>query len=221
MNNKIQRHRTFLLILMILISGTTACTFIKNIPNAGPLPNDVLFKDDFSDPSSGWNQINTNDGVSDYTDGTYRILIRTDNTNVYANPGLNFKNLSIEVNAMKISGSDDNVFGVLCRYNDIDNFYFFTISSDGYYGIGKYVKGEQALIGMDSLLLSDAIKRGSQINNIHAYCIDDHLILYVNDQKVANVVDNTFQEGDVGLIAGTFDNPGVDILFDNFIVRKP
>jgi hypothetical protein len=33
--------------------------------------------------------------------------------------------------------------------------------------------------------------------------------------------DSTLTSGDVGLMAGTFSNPGTDILFDNFVVRQP
>jgi hypothetical protein len=29
------------------------------------------------------------------------------------------------------------------------------------------------------------------------------------------------KHGDVGLLAGTFAHPGVDVIFDNFVVMKP
>jgi hypothetical protein len=52
-------------------------------------------------------------------------------------------------------------------------------------------------------------------------CIGDTLTLFVNDQQLAQVRDNEFPSGDVGLIAGTYDTPGTDIRFDNFVVYKP
>jgi hypothetical protein len=35
------------------------------------------------------------------------------------------------------------------------------------------------------------------------------------------VQDATLNAGDVGLLAGTFDQPGVDAIFDNFVALKP
>ena len=64
---------------------------------------------------------------------------------VWANPGLNFTDTIIEVETTKVGGSDDNFFGVMCRYNPTGSdwgFYYFLLSSDGYYGISKYGDGE-------------------------------------------------------------------------------
>jgi hypothetical protein len=43
----------------------------------------------------------------------------------------------------------------------------------------------------------------------------------VNGVAVMNATDTDLSGGLVGLIAGTFEESGVDILFDNFIVTKP
>ncbi len=37
----------------------------------------------------------------------------------------------------------------------------------------------------------------------------------------ASVTDTSFTHGDIGLMAGTFDQPNVTIAFDNFVVREP
>jgi len=39
--------------------------------------------------------------------------------------------------------------------------------------------------------------------------------------KIDEVKDTELVSGDVGLIAGTYNEPGTDIRFDNFIVRQP
>jgi hypothetical protein len=49
----------------------------------------------------------------------------------------------------------------------------------------------------------------------------DHLALHVNGELVADVRDGTFTSGDVGLIAGTFEEGGVEIHFDDFLVFEP
>jgi hypothetical protein len=47
------------------------------------------------------------------------------------------------------------------------------------------------------------------------------LTFYVNGFQIAQTQDAALSSGDIGLIAGTFGEPGVDILFDNFVVLQP
>jgi hypothetical protein len=207
--------------LLTLLLVTMACSLTGNdLPAGKPAPG-VLFQDDFSDPSSGWDQINVEEGITDYKDGHYRIFVNTEDTDIWANPGLSFSDVRVEVEATKVGGTDDNDFGVICRYQDLHNFYFFLISSDGYYGIGKVQEGEQALIGTEQLYPNEQIKQGNASNHIAAECIGSKLIMYTNGTKLGEVSDTSFSSGDVGLIAGTFSEAGTDIHFDNFVVRKP
>jgi len=43
----------------------------------------------------------------------------------------------------------------------------------------------------------------------------------VNGELIAEASDSTFSNGDIGLIVGSFDEPGVDIWFDNLSVKNP
>ncbi|MBN1668263.1 MAG: hypothetical protein JW862_14315 [Anaerolineales bacterium] len=206
-----------LLIITTLAIAILACSF-----GGEELPEGVLFQDDFSNTSSGWDRVNiAGDGITDYENDQYRILVETTQTDVWANPGLDFTDTVIEVEATKVGGSDDNDFGVICRYQDTQNFYFFIISSDGYYGIGKVENGNQSQIDGDGMDYSDAIKQGNTTNDLRVDCIGNQLTLYVNGTSVSSATDSTFSSGDVGLLAGTFSEPGTDILFDNIVVRQP
>ncbi len=211
-------------VLAALLIASLACSVLNGDDSsvgAPALPPDILFQDDFSDPSSGWDQVEVPEGITDYENGYYRMLVNTEETDIWANPGLFFTDVVIEVDAEKVGGPDDNDFGIICRYQDIDNFYFFIISSDGYYGVGKVINGEQELIGTDQMYPDDAIKQGNTTNQIKADCIGSHLVLHANGTQLADVQDTAFSSGDVGLIAGTFAQPGTDIHFDNFVVKKP
>jgi hypothetical protein len=181
----------------------------------------VLFQDDFSDPSSGWDRVTEPDGATDYANGVYRILVSASDLDVWSNPGLSFTDTHIEVDATKIAGDDNNDFGVICRYQDADNFYEMVISSDGYYGIVKIKDGERVPIEQQAMLPSEAIQQGAATNHIRVDCVGSTLALYVGGQQLAEVQDSDFASGDVGLIAGTFDVPGTEIHFDNFTVLKP
>ena len=125
------------------------------------------------------------------------------------------------MDAFKVGGERDNRFGVICRAKGTDSFYTFIISSDGYYGVGKVEQQSYELIDTDALLPSEAIKKGSAINRIRAECVGERLTLYVNGIKIAEYQDAEFAAGDVGLIAGTYNEPGTDIRFDDFLVIQP
>lgn len=192
------------------------------IPNKTPATaRDILFEDNFEDAASGWNRVAAASGESDYADGMYRILVNDTNLDIWARPGLTYTDTIIEVDAIKVGGERNNRFGIVCRVVGPTNFYALMVSSDGFYGIGK-VKGDQfSLIGMKAFQPADAILQGSAINHLRADCVGDILTLYVNDQKIAEAKDSEYTYGDVGLIAGSYETPGVDIRFDNFMVTKP
>jgi len=210
-----QTPRIFFLMLVLAVV-TLACSI-----GAPDFPEGVLFQDDFSSTSSGWDSYSGDDGTTDYTDGQYRILVLIDNQDYWANPGYDFEDVIISVTADKKGGPDDNDFGIICRYQDETNFYYGVISSDGYYGILQVLDGEQYLLSSDALEYSDAIHQGSASNEIGFDCIGDTLSLYANGVLLAEARDSSFTGGDVGLIAGTYDIPGTDILFDDFLVEAP
>lgn len=209
-----------LIFLVVLLLSASACQLLSS-NGEQEIPNDVLFQDDFSDSSSGWDRVSEETGETNYYDGAYRIYVNDPNTDAWANPGLDFSDVHLEVEATKMNGPDDNDFGLICRAVSEEKFYFFIISSDGYYAIGKLDGENQQLISTEAMLPSEAIKQGGTTNLMRADCIGDKLSLYVNGRKVQEVHDSQYTNGDVGLIAGTFDTPGVEVHFDNFKVRKP
>lgn len=195
-------------------------------PGAGE-PAGALFEDDFSDPSSGWDRVNRSDGSTDYDDGAYRIRVDDTRSAFWANPGQESLpgDVRVEVDATKAGGPDNNDFGVICRYRQGDgtaDFYQFAVSSDGYAGIVLVMESNQTILSRDGYLQPyDAINQGAATNHITAECVGSTLTLYVNGVQVDSVTDATLARGDVGLIVGSYDEPGVDILFDDFTVTRP
>ena len=221
MINKTLKQLNLFLVISFILLGITACSLSHFFELPDELPHNILFKDDFSDPTSGWERTNEDEGITNYENGYYRIFVNTKHNTIWADPGLSFTDARISVTTTKLGGPDDNVFGIICRYEPPNNFYFFFISSDGYYGIGKTINGKQTILGAESMLKSSAIKQGNETNTIQADCVGERLKLYVNEQLVEEVTDNTLKEGSVGLIAGSYEHVGVDIYFDDFIVSKP
>ncbi|MBF8255931.1 MAG: Serine/threonine protein kinase [Anaerolineales bacterium] len=207
---------------------TVISTTVPRAPTRTPRPpatplgpaGEILFEDHFDDTGSGWGRLHSNLSSADYQDGVYRIRFDGTNDDAWATSGHAFDDVRIAVGTLKVGGPDDNDFGVICRYRDDANFYALLITSDGYYGVMKMKDGERIMVGQQegNYLESTAIHQGAAANEIVAECINDHLALHVNGVLVADVRDGAFASGDVGLIAGTFEEGGVEIHFDDFFV---
>lgn len=180
----------------------------------------VLFYDDFSDPASGWDRFSNEQGMTDYVDSAYKIAVYTDTHFFWANPYKNFGDQIVEVEATVISTSTDNQYGIICRHADVDNWYALEISSDGYAAIRKRFQGSELEYIVD-WVQSPTIHLGNSTNNLRAECIGPRLALYVNGMLAVEGIDTDISSGDAGLIAGTFDAPSVEVLFDNFQVSAP
>jgi hypothetical protein len=218
--------KKILAVFLALVLVTMACSISPVTSPTGSSGGalQTLFSDNFSDTSSGWDKVQNDNGITDYANGGYRIYVQTANHYKWANPSKTFQNdVRIEVDATKSAGPDDNAFGVICRYQDTDNYYYFYISSDGYAGIGKKDKGNPSIISSSdgNLLQISGVNLGAATNHLHADCIGSTLTLYVNGNQVASATDSAFTGGDVGLIARSYDTAGTDILFANFYVYKP
>lgn len=208
---------------LILMLGTLACTATDAIPEGqppAPASGSVLFQDDFSSVSTGWERMLVNEGVMDYDGGGYRILVNTLQTNFWSTPHKDFTDVRIEVDTGKLAGPDENRIGLVCRFNGKD-YYFFIITSDGYYGMGVFYNGQAILLGNPELQASADIHKGVAVNHLRADCVGSTLTFYVNGLQLIQVDDPTLASGDVGVLAGTFSTPGVDIIFDNFVVLQP
>jgi hypothetical protein len=211
--------RLELLILSLTVFGCAVPSFGQLSSSSAP-SGTVLFKDDFSSPTSGWDRTKYAEGIMDYESGAYRILVNARQTDFWSTPHKDFSDVRMEVDAGKLGGPDENRIGLICRSNGKD-YYFFLISSDGYYGIGIFTKGMAALLGQSQMQSSDKVKTGTNVNHLRADCSGDMLTFYANGFQLAQVHDPNLTHGDVGLLVGTFDQPGVDIVFDNFVVVKP
>jgi len=204
--------------LAVLVLVALACSL------GGSKSQQVLFHDDFSDVNSGWDQSSTQNGITDYVNGGYEIHITETSLSKWANPSKVFQDdVRIEVDATKLGGPDDNAFGVMCRYQDTNNFYKFYITSDGYAGIIKEENGDSTVISSadGKMPQVNGINPGTAANHIRVDCIGNNLTLYANGTQVATATDSSFSGGDVGLVAATFDTAGTDVLFKNFFVYAP
>jgi hypothetical protein len=212
-------RRALPLIAMALV--LTGCALPINGAAPATIPSGtVLFKDDFASPSSGWDRATYPEGTMDYDGGAYRIFVTALEANFWSAPHRQFGDARVEVDAGKLGGPDANRLGLICRA-DAKGYYFFIVTSDGFYGLGTFQDGTATLMGHTEMQSSGAIKTGAAINHLRMDCSGNRLSGFVNGKPVAEVQGATRTHGDVGVLAGTFDQPGVDIVFDNFAVLQP
>lgn len=218
-----KRTPALLSIFFILLAMSLACSGPQMIGAAQntPQPGAVLLQDDFSDEDSGWSTWEDERSRVAYQDGGLRIRVGETQYDYWSTAGERFFDTRITVEAAKMGGPDDNDFGILCRYKDPDNFYAFLISSDGYAGILKVKDGEYNLISGENMNYFEAIQQGGAVNRLEARCQSFELSLMANGEQLLTAEDFDFMSGEVGVIAGSYDQPGVDIFFDNFVVYNP
>jgi len=205
---------------LFLVMFLTACqsTLIAELVTQS---GQALYHDDFSDPTSGWPQTTSTNGTLGYSEGGYQILVKSPGYDFWAVSGQPYGDVQIEADATRLAGPVYNRFGLICHYQDKDNSYVFIISSDGYYAIGKIKNGAISLLGQKMMAYSGVIQQGSGANHLRFDCIGSSLKGYVNGQAIAITEDADFSGGDAGLITGAFDEGGVEVKFEHFVVYKP
>lgn len=211
------RASSLLVILVIILGACQGPSIIFESPSGT-----VLYQDDFSDSSSGWENFHDPEkGTMDYFDSFYRVQVLGEFQMLTTGPGLDFADVKLASDMLKVVGTSNDIFGLVCRMEDQDNYYYFVISSDGYYGIGKVIDGVQTMLGATGMLPSEIISKGMAKNHLQADCIDENLVLSINGQELVSTEDGEIGTGDVGIIVGTMQDSENVVLFDNFSVINP
>ncbi|MDO9547195.1 MAG: hypothetical protein Q7J07_10675 [Pelolinea sp.] len=208
--------------MILLISGLfvlLACRFSPNPRTSG----DVLFADDFSISNQNWDTWNT-PGISavSFLDEGLIMIVYKPNLDVITTNHLFYQNVSIKTLVRKRFGSNDNAFGIVCRYLNDKNYYGFLISSDGYYGIVKVINGEYTLLSSENMEYDESINKDKEENWLHAVCEETTLTLFINGEEKTSVVDSDLKTGKTGLITGSFTgSKETAVFFDDFVVAVP
>jgi len=185
-------------------------------------PGAVVYQDDFEDPGSGWDVYNYGDTVALYHNGEYRLGVFRADYVAWGNPqaARDLGDFVVEVDTRAVEGPLDNNLGILVRYQDDDeSFYWFQISSDGLFAVDR-LDGDE-WVSLANWQESAAIRQGLDVTNrLKVVCSGEQFTFYVNDTWLATVTDDAFATGSIGLAAGSFDEPGVVVHFDNVRVYR-
>jgi hypothetical protein len=212
-------------IIGVLLLVTAACGAGESEPDACDNLPDIMFIDDFNGEfDCGWATYNRGGGIASIENSAMQLTVSQPGQIWWTNPSRNFDDVVIRVEARQVSGPNDNAYGIICRYQNEENFYVFLISGDGYYAIGKYQTGNENVVYLTEngqFQPSDAINTGISSNEMEVSCIGNELSLAVNGAPLVSVSDPTFVTGDIGLAASTLQAATGVIEFDNVQVATP
>lgn len=190
------------------------------IPTAAETVETILFTDDFSDPASGWPILQNDQGRYSYQQDGYHIAVDQMDAVIWAKTSRSDGNVSLYVDARPVNSSS-GYYGLLCRIQDDQNFYYFLVQSNGSYTMGKYKNSGFQPFFTDGWRQSNAIQQGVQTNRLKADCMGNTLRLYVNGTLLAETTDNEFGSGLSGIVAASLDVQSFEVIFNNFLITAP
>ena len=213
------------LVLGLVLIFATACGSSNPEPDACDDPPDILFSDDFNgEQDCGWVSYNRGGGIAAIENASMQLTVSQPGQIWWTNPLRNFDDVVIRAEARQVSGPNDNAYGLICRYQNPENFYVFLISGDGYYAIAKYQSGIENVVYLTEngqFQPSEEINTGVASNELLVSCIGNQLSMEVNGAPLISVTDPTFVTGDIGLAASTLQAETGVIEFDNVQVSAP
>lgn len=189
-----------------------------------PVQKNVLFSDDLSRPRSEWGSEDFGSGGKIFYSGGSLHIRDNDppRMKVYHTLNKNFDDFILDVDIKTVDGSIDNWQGVDVRSQGDEDYYYLSISADGYYTIGKVVNNNlESLIGQPTR--SGYINTGiGETNHIQIVADKNTLSYSVNGHLLRTVTDNTFREGVVELTASCLtSNSFTEVAFNNLVITSP
>jgi S1-C subfamily serine protease len=192
-----------------------ATPMVSNIPT-----QELLYWDTFeNNPAAAWDERTDENGVLELVKGMYRILSKTPNHRLMGRPHLDFQDLDIAVNVNLGAGTKDGSYGVICRYRNENNFYFFQIGSGATARIGKWKNGNASILANKDKV--EALLPAPSDNVLGVSCRGNTLSLSVNGTKVLDAQDEEWSGGDISFFVDGGDTGDTEVFFDNLRIYRP
>jgi hypothetical protein len=207
------------LVWLVLLLALAACdSFADSATSA-----DVLLQESFAPASIGpWLLEGDDWGRTAVINEELIISINAPNTLQYAmlaEP--TFSDFQLEVDAKQIAGSPESSFGLLARMQESGEFYRFSITGSGLYMVERRAANGAWTQYLPDWTDSAAINQGlSAANRLKLVADGAKFSFYVNDTLLHQLDDALFLDGNIALDAGTFGQAGLQVSFDNLVVRE-
>jgi LysM repeat protein len=186
----------------------------ETAPSTFP-PETVIYEDDFS--AGQWFTQSGELFNAAYQAGTYRMTNNQESSFFSSVRSFDYTDIHVEASAVQAGGPESGYYGVVCRWQDVHNYYAFVIRGDGLSAILRIQDGQVYVL--HSVLAEDP--DATTINRLRGSCLGQILTLSVDGQPVVAVQDQVFDSGYVGVMVGTLPDPGVEVQFSNFALLNP
>jgi hypothetical protein len=216
---------SFLIIAILLIPASIAFAQDNNILSEGEIGESIrslhstppAYHETFREDAGLWELDDTDEYSLRYAAGAYWVNALADNIFAWGVGPQRVEDFYLEVDVFFIDGPETNEFGVVFRQVDNENFYGFSIDSSGSYALRKLSAGEWS--DVVAWTESDAIRTDTgAVNRLGVYAQGPRITLLINDEVVAHAEDSEFDSGLIGLAAGTFDDPNLEVAYDDLKV---
>ena len=177
-----------------------------------------MLDEDFSNNSNNWGIFSNENGSTEIVGGQLVIDVNRTNYSILSTKLGDYGDIVMAAEATLNRPAGDGEFGLVCGYQDIDNFTVFLISEDGYYSIYKYEDNEG--IFLVEWTYSDFVAESTSYV-LAAYCGSDGLAFALNDVLLVEAFDPNYQPGEVGVVASCYENVGLTVGFDSFYLMRP
>lgn len=171
-------------------------TFTQDTSSTASLTDQL----DGSDTTNNWDRsIGTIGSGCSFHNGTYHVIERQKGSfQPCLAQATSFSDFVYEVQMTVDTGTQGGI--VFRADGSQNNYYFFRISTDGYYFLDLYDNNTQPITLTSGY--SAAITTGlSQQNTIAVMAVNDSLQLFINQQYVATVTNNSLSSGSIGVAA--------------------
>lgn len=241
------RRLLLILIPALLLAGLIALNraladwhYIVSAP-----PGTVLYAAAFDGFLDEWQLYDDGQLSASAENRALRISITTPKDDPFSLASPHFSDFDLTVQARPLEGPEDNGYGVMFRVQDASNYYQFLVSSDGFYAVQRAINGEIKLLSawIDSPIVTTGL---NVVNTLRVVAVGDRFQFYVNGQRVPlcipndpaarstysldtciegtmqdTLIDSSIASGRLGVVAQSFEEPGVVVEFDNLVVLGP
>jgi len=210
------------MILWFASFALVACGGAQSAGITGSAPEDALFWDSFTPGETGdWFVEGDDAGSTAVINQELVIAISQPNILQFSTlQEQTFTDFALEVEARQIAGSPESSFGVLTRMQDNNQFYRFDITGNGLFMVERRNADGTWTQFLDDWTPSEAINQGFNVpNSLKVTAQGSRMSFYVNDVLVHQIDDVIFPSGSIALDGGTFGQSGLQVAFDNVVVR--
>jgi serine/threonine protein kinase len=235
--------RTFYLVLgavAFILLGVVLASFLQRrsagtvpmsedlLANFAPIDADAspFFRTRF-DPTSEYNENWVQGDYGSFTlaltdDGFYRLRneqMQVASVSVFTG-GAGYGNVSISMEGyLSEESAEQSAYGIVFRYQDLDNYNVFAVDGSGRYSIWTRTDGVWNSLSEGDMdwIENPAVRPIGSSNTLTVDILSGQITGYVNNRRVVRLRDETFDGGQIGVYIAS-DDGIVDVFIDTYQV---